>query len=473
MLVLASVFTTLILAGALVLAAVVAGLMAFHYVQARARERESGRLASFGADPAADPLAASADAPPPARTAEDIAQIRARIEALMEQQQLQTATQSQHFAQKIDELRFHMDQRDRKVDGLRHEIRHELRRHDDELGELRQQLAQALDAFWKSNPAALPDRPAPVAALPAHEPAPASPDPASLEPAPSVDLAFETPTLETPAFEAQTLETPPFAAPAFEPAVFEDVDLDAAAASLLAAAPPDEPVAVEPTADPLDVEPAAPLRPFTDAERLAEAHPLLDDTATDAASTTGLAGPTPADPTPTDPFADWPSLDDPFSLASPPAREPACAPEDAAPATRFAPMDAFFERIPGGDSADTPAPTPAHVAQTPAHVAQTPEPAPPAGAPPGAPPPEIPDGADDLTLISGIDPAIQGQLYGLGVTTLDDMARWSRADARQISAAVGVPEEIILDQWLFEAQSLLFERYQQQLLAQQGAALAL
>jgi hypothetical protein len=40
------------------------------------------------------------------------------------------------------------------------------------------------------------------------------------------------------------------------------------------------------------------------------------------------------------------------------------------------------------------------------------------------------------------------------------VARWSRADARRISGLVGVAEEVVMHQWIFEAQSVLFEHYQ-------------
>lgn len=57
------------------------------------------------------------------------------------------------------------------------------------------------------------------------------------------------------------------------------------------------------------------------------------------------------------------------------------------------------------------------------------------------------------------------KLYLAGVTSLDEMARWSRADARRVSGFVGVSEETIMHQWIFEAQSVLFEHYQQQMVA--------
>jgi predicted flap endonuclease-1-like 5' DNA nuclease len=82
-------------------------------------------------------------------------------------------------------------------------------------------------------------------------------------------------------------------------------------------------------------------------------------------------------------------------------------------------------------------------------------------------PPAPPLSGDDLTVITGLTPALQEALYGVGVTTLDEMARWSRADARRISSLVGVPEEVIMHQWIFEAQSVLFEHYQL-MMTQQG-----
>src|SRR5690606_2568458 len=71
----------------------------------------------------------------------------------MEQQHIRSETQSQHLAQKLDEIRSHMKSQDSKMDGIKSELRHEIRRRDSELEDLRHQLASALDAFWKSMPA--------------------------------------------------------------------------------------------------------------------------------------------------------------------------------------------------------------------------------------------------------------------------------------------------------------------------------
>ena len=149
MFILASVLMNLIQAVSLILAAAVAGLMAFLYAKARLRERQGYIY---------DPDTATVE---PSRTgmeqraksADEIVQIRARIEALMEPQQMTAETQNQHLGQKLDEIRTHMGQQDTNMDGIKGELCDEIRRRDSELGELRQQLATALDAFWKSMPA--------------------------------------------------------------------------------------------------------------------------------------------------------------------------------------------------------------------------------------------------------------------------------------------------------------------------------
>jgi predicted flap endonuclease-1-like 5' DNA nuclease len=81
---------------------------------------------------------------------------------------------------------------------------------------------------------------------------------------------------------------------------------------------------------------------------------------------------------------------------------------------------------------------------------------------PGAP--AIPPGADDLTLLPMITAERQQLLYGLGVHHVEEIARWSRAEARRVADAVrDVSEETIMNEWVFAAQSILFDRYQAQL----------
>ena len=70
-----------------------------------------------------------------------------------------------------------------------------------------------------------------------------------------------------------------------------------------------------------------------------------------------------------------------------------------------------------------------------------------------------PEGAEDLTVISSIDEDTQRALYMSGVHSLDEIARWGRTDARRVASEVGVSEETIMHQWVFEAQAALFDRY--------------
>ncbi len=166
MFVLGSLITSLVLAVSLILAAAVAGLMAYHYAKARILERKG-----YLYDPTTETVETdNAGMEQRAKSAEEIAQIRERIETLMEHQQMATETQNQHLGQKLDEIRTHMGQQDMKMDGLKSELRHEIRHRDSELGELRQQLAAALDSFWKTMPAlAAAGEPDEVRALPPAE----------------------------------------------------------------------------------------------------------------------------------------------------------------------------------------------------------------------------------------------------------------------------------------------------------------
>ncbi|MEL6617089.1 MAG: hypothetical protein AAFQ43_15205 [Bacteroidota bacterium] len=72
---------------------------------------------------------------------------------------------------------------------------------------------------------------------------------------------------------------------------------------------------------------------------------------------------------------------------------------------------------------------------------------------------EPPEGAEDLTVITSIDADVQRALHMAGVLSLDDIARWGRTEARKISAEVGVSEATIMNQWIFEAQAALFDRF--------------
>jgi len=82
-----------------------------------------------------------------------------------------------------------------------------------------------------------------------------------------------------------------------------------------------------------------------------------------------------------------------------------------------------------------------------------------------------PADAEDLTVLSGVDAGRQADLYRLGVRSVDDVARWTRADARRVAAALdGLSEDDLMNGWVFEAQSILFAQYQRQLEGRPHAA---
>ncbi len=142
-----------------------------------------------------------------------------------------------------------------------------------------------------------------------------------------------------------------------------------------------------------------------------------------------------------------------------PTPEPTAAPETglidldalAAPSEPDAVPTTDVDATPLADAAPEPA---ADVAPEPAEAGLA------EGAAPEAAP--IPDGAEDLTVISTIDDDMQRLLYLEGVLTLEEIAQWGRGEARRISTRVSVSEETIMNQWVFEAQAALFSRYSKQ-----------
>lgn len=69
-----------------------------------------------------------------------------------------------------------------------------------------------------------------------------------------------------------------------------------------------------------------------------------------------------------------------------------------------------------------------------------------------------PERYDDLTLLPGIDRGLQRTLHELGITSFDQIARWSSADVRQVSEGLNVDRKTIQDHWIINAQSHLFSR---------------
>ncbi len=157
---------------------------------------------------------------------------------------------------------------------------------------------------------------------------------------------------------------------------------------------------------------------------------------------------------------------EPFAFSTPAPGGGAVVDTDPSPEAMTMSADSFV--TPPGFSAPTPAmtPAPASVPSTPPPAAPEPvapeaviEATPEAPSEPGSPAFEAPEGAEDLTAITSIDDEVQRALYTAGVLTLDEIARWGRSDARRISTEVGVSETTIMNQWVFEAQAALFDRF--------------
>lgn len=62
--------------------------------------------------------------------------------------------------------------------------------------------------------------------------------------------------------------------------------------------------------------------------------------------------------------------------------------------------------------------------------------------------------ADDLEVIEGIGPVINGQLRAMGITTFAQIAAWTPADAERIGAELDFPGRIEREQWIDQARQL-------------------
>lgn len=61
----------------------------------------------------------------------------------------------------------------------------------------------------------------------------------------------------------------------------------------------------------------------------------------------------------------------------------------------------------------------------------------------------------DLKDIPGINTTIQNELYALGYTSVEQIARWGRADVRAVSALLGVEQYKIEEEWIEGARLIL------------------
>ena len=341
--------------------------------------------------------------------------IGAQIEQSLVEQRHQGETQRQLLTQKIEGVRETVETQGHEVGGLRNELRHEARRRDAELDEIRHQIAAIRTGE------ALP--PAAVAALPAHVPDRAA-DAAAVDDAPAHDAA------EAPAVGAEYAEES------------EDVDVmvdlmedaDVVDIEPLDLAEVEPPVDVE--ADPFGLDreedpwgegahegAAEAVGPFffEDPDAAAPAPPVDDEPA---------AGGVAAEPSAFDIFT-------PISFDAPAPDAPPAPPTGATAWVARTDRD-------GGDAAIDAEGLVESTFAVPDEA------------------PDVPEGAEDLTVISSIDEATQTILYGSGVLTLDDVARIGRGEAQRLGLEAGVSEHTIMNQWVFEAQAAVFNRFAQE-----------
>lgn len=350
--------------------------------------------------PGATPAAGSTSAD---ESANELRALRTAIETLVDQQQVQGETHRQQVNQRLERVGHRMDEVGHQVDGLRNELRHEVRRRDAEISEIRQQI-EAI-AQRTGAPMLSPGTPSFAVLSEASTPPaePASVQAAAAPEEPGAPEAFQAPgqtEVQPEATEAAAdwFSLPPLGDAVAPPLRFPTSTAPEAHASMGARA--DAEAQSEPEAERSSDTDAS--EPFPPAAVLPPAQLAFSG---EAPEPTLPPAPEPA-----------PRLETPLRLVE---REPV---RRTPRRSIFVPMDDFF------------------------------------GTPP-APASAAPENADDLTVISSIDDELQQRLYAAGVTSLEEMAHWGRADARRFASALGVAEETIMNQWIFEAQAALYERY--------------
>ena len=431
---LALTLASILVAATAALAVLLACAVAYFYVQARRREAAE----------------AEREAHALRRRDTELRHIRQRLEEIYERQQTGAETQFARVNQEIEDLQTSLDAKGRQIDGVQGQLRYELKRHEEEIAALRNQLREAIEVFAAAAlPAARPTTPA----LPAPPPAEPPPRPAPVEPEPPAPP-------EVMKDDAELLSD-----------LFGDSGLDADAE-------PDEYPAPHTQRTPED-ERGFTARPLVDASAPMEAN--------DAFAFVEIAPPPAPRPAP----IPWNRLDeiptethdDPAETESRPSTHSGDGMDDAPPADPFADPAPTLRRafvveedqtepvVPDTDAAAEPEPgispaaSPASDLLDPAEIVSFDAP----GAVPGT---EM-LAYDDLTVLSAVDAAVQQKLYVLGITTVEAVARWNRTDARRIANQLThTSEEDIMDRWVFEAQAVLFDRYQEELRAQRRQRLA-
>ena len=436
-----------------------------------------------------------------ASTSDGLVEMRAlgqRIETLVGQQQLQGETSRQHLSQKLDAVGEHVEQHRTHLAGLQNELRHEVHRRDAEMDEIRAQLVSIQHATVARAlaPAATATAAPPLALAARAEAAPAPMASASPPPFPAVPMgdglaaAFgDSPTADgwdtgAAAGRPADAEAPaglftfddPFASASFDTAdPFDDEPVTASGSEF----EPFDFTTLDAEDDLLPLgSPDAPAFSFDDGAGLFEdlsfggptgalfGSPSAAGPPAEAATAFATVAPTAAAPAPPSESA-WIAragrpgtdglvrMDEPLapafatvSFETPAFETPSFqVPAFEVPVSQPPAFEVPAFEVPALDVPALDVPAPAEAA------AAAPQPSPESSTP------VVPAGADDLTVIATIDADVQNALYLAGVTSLDEIARWSRADARRIAAGVSVSEEVIVNQWIFEAQAALFQSH--------------
>ena len=328
------------------------------------------------------------------------------------------------------------------------------------------------------SPAAPPDGPAGPATAPAAE-VPMPPAPPSHEPlAASAETTGVAPDEGTPSassepetfapvtFDLHSAPEPAAPAESAFPSAFEPVTTLPQEAT-----PTEEAVPLlERTPEPADVAPAAapdasPPAPAAASVWIARSDRAdAEDTPVTASADEFLSAVPAVAPVPAAPATPTVQADDLIDLNALDGPPPSAAPTSPEPMRAAMPGPTAVPPPPETRTPSAAPATPAEpVAAGPRTVHQAaPSPEVPAAPSADAEPAPLPEGADDLTVITTIDEDVQRLLYQAGVTTLEEIAQWGRGDARRISAAVQVAEDTVMNSWVFEAQAALYSRYSSQ-----------
>jgi predicted flap endonuclease-1-like 5' DNA nuclease/TolA-binding protein len=426
---------------------------------------------------------------------QELANIRNRLDEISWRQQTGAETQQQVVNQQLEQMQHQLTARGRQIEGLHGQLKYEMAQRQEEMDELRRQLHEVVHVMREgaqlpaASRAQLPPAPEPASrdhVEPAEAPQPeATPAAAEQTAAPAgeppVQPAAEPPVqpaAEPPAYEPPAIEWMPAHEIAEEAAPEDDFSWEPIELDFALEPVEDAPVA---SGDTEEEEREDLLSLFTEATRAR--HPRTEEPAeTEAAppsfepieafmEESAQAPPqNDLDQEEEDPFAgvvQWTTIETPKQSAPPAGGSHTHEPESTHPPAGASPF------------ADLPSFEPAPRTPPPFEPAQS------------APPPFEPDFAafeaqfssgdgigsdypaepeepqpsgEDLTALPMITPERQRVLHTLGIHSVEEIARFSRADARRVADAIrDVNEDVVMNDWVFAAQSVLFDRYQDEL----------